>query len=304
MSADKVDKHWQRDGLAGYSTPAIVGTLAHYGVPLDEAQVGALAAKHYPLALASQWHESWTGTGQFARFPLAAADELWRRSCPDKLSPDALAQALADLVNELGEVLARGKSAGMEKAFTDAEALQAKLPQKDGAPEEAFLDDVFGRMDEGLIRAFDEVAERLGQAGQHAPAERFAALEETLIPQRKGITRALLQNARGDKEGAVKALEALAADPARQGAAQLLPVDALIHLGEHEKALAHAKRLLDAAEAAKEYHLALELCGRTAHVLEQLHRSEEMEALEERMEKIAAEHDAAHPHHTHHGHEG
>ncbi|MGQ0504922.1 MAG: hypothetical protein ACT4TC_06340 [Myxococcaceae bacterium] len=301
MSSEKVDKHWQKAGLASYSEGAIIATLVHYGVPVDAALVKELAAKRYPLSMAAEWIQSWKGTGQFAPFPLAAADELWRRSRPDTLSPDAVAETLADLVNELGELLGRGKSPALDAAFAKAEGVLPKVPQKDGSNDEDFLDDVFGRMDEALIRAFDEVAEQLAKAGKVSEAERFASVEETLMPPRKGVVRALIQAAKGDQAGAVSALVALGNDGTREGATQLLPIDGLIHLGANEESLKLAKAQLEKAETAKDYHLALELCGRVAHVLEKLDRHEEMEALEVRMEKIASEHDAAHPHHSHEG---
>lgn len=34
--ADRVDKSWKDKGLGAFSTQAILGTLAHYGVALDE----------------------------------------------------------------------------------------------------------------------------------------------------------------------------------------------------------------------------------------------------------------------------
>ena len=61
--------------------------------------------------------------------------------------------------------------------------------------------------------------------------------------------------------------------------------------------------LLAEAESKKDYHLGLAICGRIAHALEQGGAGKaEAQALEARMEKIAAEHDAAHPHHANHHH--
>ena len=37
MSTDRVDKAWQRKGLKDYSTEAIIGTLGHYGIQVNEA---------------------------------------------------------------------------------------------------------------------------------------------------------------------------------------------------------------------------------------------------------------------------
>src|SRR4051812_7684016 len=102
--ADRVDKNWQTGGLKGYSTEAILGTLSHYGAKVDEAGYRKLAADSYPMAIATQWHEGWKGTGQFARFPFAAAEELWSRWEKERLLPSALAEKLGALIVALSQL--------------------------------------------------------------------------------------------------------------------------------------------------------------------------------------------------------
>jgi len=48
MSDTRVDKQWQSKGLASYPTGAILGTLAHYGIGIDEAAFTQDASKRFP----------------------------------------------------------------------------------------------------------------------------------------------------------------------------------------------------------------------------------------------------------------
>ena len=73
MSADRVDKQWKERGLEQYSTQAIIGSLNHYGVTVDEAGFRQLAAERYPLEIAGTWRGTWKGKGQFLQLPYVAA---------------------------------------------------------------------------------------------------------------------------------------------------------------------------------------------------------------------------------------
>src|SRR5690349_2309717 len=101
MSQERVDKGWQKQGLTKYSTPAIIGTLAHYGIAVDEAKVKDRVAKEFPLHIAEEWQKQWKGTGQFTPFPIAAADELWRRFADGRLPPSEFALSLVQLMQAL-----------------------------------------------------------------------------------------------------------------------------------------------------------------------------------------------------------
>src|SRR4051812_25404637 len=121
--ADRVDKNWQKIGLQGYSTEAIVGTLGHYGHPMDEASFRQLATDHYPMGIAEQWHQGWKGTGQFARFPFAAAQELWKRWVTDRMLPSEFAEAVGKLVLVLSQLLDGRADAPVGVAFKTVEGL-------------------------------------------------------------------------------------------------------------------------------------------------------------------------------------
>ena len=94
----RVDKQWKDKGLTGYSTEAILGTLGHYGITLDEAGYKAFAADKFPLEIAVEWKGQWKGTGQFAAYPYAAANELFGRLLPEKPAPMKTAHIVLDLI--------------------------------------------------------------------------------------------------------------------------------------------------------------------------------------------------------------
>src|SRR5579871_6245201 len=75
MADARVDKAWIAKGLQDYPTEAILGTLKHYGAETDEATFKKLAQDKFPIGIAEEWHKSWKGTGQFSKFPAAAAEE-------------------------------------------------------------------------------------------------------------------------------------------------------------------------------------------------------------------------------------
>ena len=65
MGTERVDKNWQQRELDQFSTDAILGTLAHYGVQTDEKAFVELAQRTYPIGIAHLWHEGWRGKAQF-----------------------------------------------------------------------------------------------------------------------------------------------------------------------------------------------------------------------------------------------
>src|SRR5262245_16763739 len=120
--SERVDKAWAQKGLGDYSSEAILGTLRHYGVDVDEAGYRALAASASPIRIAMQWMGKWKGTGQFARFPAAAAEVLWRRYFPDRATPGEFLEAISGLLVFLERVLG-GKTvdAELDAAFSRTE---------------------------------------------------------------------------------------------------------------------------------------------------------------------------------------
>ena len=295
----RVDKQWQQKGLKAYGTEAILGTLQHYGVAVDEAGFKSLAESHFPLAMAQGWYASWKGTGQFGQFPFMAAQELWRRWAGDRLLPTDYADALAALVMALRKKLDGIAGADVARAFGALAELEGRVPRKDGGSAPGFVQEVFALMGEQLLRAFEGLSDQLAKAGFTEDALKLAAVEEFLVPERVGVSTAMVKAAAGKKDEALAALAAAAAEEGRAGDGRLYAVDGLIHLG-HADARTHAERLLDDAEKKEDWHLAMAAIRRVAHLVEAAQDSAGMQALAERAQKISDAHDKAHPHHAHH----
>lgn len=297
--ADRVDKNWQKSGLTSYSTEAILGTLAHYGAQVDESKFKELAKAAYPLGIASRWHEAgWKGTGQFAKYPFAAAQELWKRWLSDRILPSQFGEALGKLIVSLTGLLANRADANVGGAFRDFEAIKPRIPVKDGGAEEAFVEEGMALLGEDMIRVFDELAERLAQGGHVEDAKQFAQIEEFLVPTRAGVVTAIVRAAAGERDAALADLDKISTDGSRDGFVRLSAIDGLIHLGS-EKARTAAEALLDEAEKKEDHHLAMGTIDRLAHVLGKTSDAKAMRALAERAEKIHEAHAKAHPHHHH-----
>jgi hypothetical protein len=215
MSADRVDKKWVDVGLAKYSTEAILGTLKHYGVTVDEARFKKAAETQYPMTMATGWAKSWTGVGKFQAFPAAAAGALWERWCPSELRPEEIgAPLMAVMQATLGKP--DGEVAG--KAFEELEKGLARLPA-DGARREGFMAEVQIWLDM-MHLTFEGAVFELRKA--HAEwAKRLAAAADALYPERKELMKAVL-------DGDAAALTAIARDAARPDLVRLAAVDSLV----------------------------------------------------------------------------
>lgn len=300
MSTERVSKNWQSSGLESFSNQAILGTLNHYGVVLDEEGYRGLAREKYPMAMALEWQGRWKGTGQFARFPFAAASELWRRLEGERLLPTDYAQAVAGLVNAMLRMLDGSADAPVGPSFEKLKELKSKVPLKDGSADEAFVQEVFAHFGEELVRAFDGIAERLAQGGHVDDARDFAELEEFLLPERAGVSKAIVRAVSGEREPAVQDLIALSDDAKRTLPARVSALDALVHLETYEPVKSRLPPILDEAEKAEDHHLALELASRLHHVLKATSAPRaELRAVEERAERLQEAHRIAHPHHHH-----
>lgn len=302
MAADRVDKQWQKAGLEKYSTEAILGTLAHYGVSADEASFKELTREKYPLQVAHDWHGSWKGTGQFSKFPYAAASELFKRAWPDRLAPMDLALALAGLIEALQNLLDEVPDAPVGPAFEKVNALRPRLPE--GEALENLMNEVVIQLGEEGAERFDELAERLAKEGHVDDARDFAQLEEALLPERRGISTAVVHAAAGEKDQAIAQVEAVLADAGRSTESRVMAVDALIHFEDLPKATAAAEALLETAEKAQDFHLGLAVCERLGFLYEKQEKWQELEALSKRAQALADAHDKAHPEHAHHHHHG
>ena len=300
QAQERVDKRWQEQGLEKYSTEAILGTLAHYGVSCDEAGFRGLAKDKYPLGIAYLWAQAWKGTGQFKLFPSAAAAELWKRLEEGRMAPAQLAEAVVELLGALQQLLSGAPDAPVGAAFKKVDALKPGLPQKDGKIDEGFVAEMGAYFTEDAWRTFDETGEALARAGHLDDAMAFAELEEQLLAERKGIATALVRAVGGEREKAVEQLEGIAkggegADLPRR----LTAVEGLFHLGEEEKAVQAGGPLLDDAEKAEDLHVALGI-GRELYEHAKRNRdAARTRELEGRLEKLFEAHERLHPHHHH-----
>ena len=303
MSTERVDKAWQRKGLKEYSVESILGTLGHYGLKVDEAGFRQLAEKLYPTGIAEEWQPRWKGTGQFAAFPRAAAEELWRRWLPDRLSPYTVAETLAKLMGSLGELLQGSQEAEVGPAFEAMDAVRKRVPLTPaGIPEEAFMHDALSLFDAQAVRAFDNLAEMLARQGHMDDAESFADLEEFLLPERKGVARSIVRVIKGEREPAIADLRQLAEDGSRGLPSRVLAVDALLHVGANSEAAGAGRPVLEAAEKAGDLHLALDMCARLQEAFKRLNDHGAQLALQRDISRLEAAHEVAHPGHRHHRH--
>ncbi|MBE2253723.1 MAG: hypothetical protein IAE78_29610 [Myxococcus sp.] len=287
MATERVDKGWQQRGIDCYPVEAIIGTLAHYGVKIDEASFKAAAAEHFPLAIAMKWHEGWKGTGQFSRFPAAAAEELWRRLLPGQIAPTDVALAVINLMKDLADLLDEKKDQGtLETRFKVVEAYLPSIPPP--PRRDLFIGELIGALNDWM-EPLDGMGEALAKKKHDALADRFVAIEEALISQRKGVASAIVQAQRGDRDGAVRAFSAIALDSQRDFWNRLSALDALLDFEENELAKQAALPLFDDAEKSKDLELVSSVIERLAHLLEVDPAMPERKALRERIERLAAE---------------
>ncbi|HLT29197.1 MAG TPA: hypothetical protein VK013_04090 [Myxococcaceae bacterium] len=301
--SERVDKKWMEKGLGAYSTEAILGTLSHYGVQVDEAGFKALADAEAPspVAMAQRWSQGWNATGPFGRFPLPAAEALWERWLPERPTPFQLARELAELLNALGRHAREGGPIeAVGEALGRVEALATRAPGKDGV-EEAFVDEAFGRLPREAGWAFDGATMDLVRREQLDLASRWAALEERLYPDRKGLASAPVDARRGDRAEVLGRLVA-AGGSDQSDMRRMLALDTLAQMEAWNEVRMIGMPLLDKAEAADDFHLALAICERLGSALQELGDQEGLKALEVRRAKIDADHARAHPGHHHHHH--
>ena len=287
MSQERVDKKWIERGIDQYSTAAIFGTLSHYGVSLTEAAFLELTKEHFPLAIAQLWHEHWKGTGQFSRFPAAAAEQLWSRLKPGEIAPTDLALGLISLLGTLSSALDDKTDDGTwETRFKVVEAYLPKIP----GPEEKrqrFLAETLAAIGEEWADVFDGMAEALMKKGQGALAERMASIEELLFPEHVGVTRALLAVAKGDTAAGFAQLSAIANDTARTPFARLGAASSLLDHEQVDAALGPLNELLDLAEKDRDADLASQAVEQLDRVVKMPGRKD-LPKLRERIEKLIA----------------
>ncbi|MEW5743657.1 MAG: hypothetical protein AB1938_32395 [Myxococcota bacterium] len=264
---ERVDKQWKDKGLSRYSTEAILGTLGHYGVALDEVGFKAAAATRFPMELAMEWKPRWKGTGQFAAFPYAAATELYARLLPDALPPSRAAQGLLEVIGAGARSL-DGKEADLPGALSAMEELLPRLPPP-GERRDVFLGEFVGYI-EAWAKPFNELPTRLAAAGRRDEALRVAKINEALFLDREGCVTALVRAATGERDTVVAELKARVGDAAKDVYARYSALDALFTLGEHDLVKQQGLLVFDAAAAAQKWGLADTIAHLLGHLVQQV----------------------------------
>ncbi|MFT3709552.1 MAG: hypothetical protein QM817_18140 [Archangium sp.] len=293
IKGNRVDKKWVENGIEAYSTEAILGTLAHYGVAIDEAKFLEQAKLHFPLAMAEEWHSHWKGTGQFSRFPAAAAEELWARLKKGEIAPTDLGLALINLMKSM-EVVLDGKpdDGTHDTRFKVVEAYLPKLPPagEDGR-RNRFLGETLASLGEWSA-VLDTMAEALAEKGALELANRLASIDEGMFPEHAGITRGLIKT-RTDREAGVADLKAIGHDAARLPLTRLAAAEALVAHEQAGDAKPILLALLDHAEKERD----AELAGNVVETLRKLLESDsgrgDLLELRDRIEKLVRTFEAA-----------
>jgi len=296
VTSERVDKGWTKQGLGKYSTGAILGSLSHYGAATDEAGFKALAGEKYPLEIAEGMMKGWKGTGPWQRFPLVAVDELYGRLLPEKLAPGKYAAALVELMHALGRMMEGAQDAPVGQKFKDVGELKPQVPLKDGKPVEPWVNEVLWRLGDWR-KVLGRIVMDLAKSGNAEDGEEFLGLEEFLVPDWAGTTRALVRAHKGEKAEAVADLRKISEDQGRRSEARAAAVDCILQLEVWDEAGAAAMAILDEAEKKGDFHLALEMGQRLAFVYEKKRDLPAMRELRDRISKVQEAHAAAHPEH-------
>ncbi|MFZ5445307.1 MAG: hypothetical protein ACOZQL_35280 [Myxococcota bacterium] len=264
----RVDKQWKDKGLTGYSTEAILGTLGHYGISLDEAGFKAAAADKFPMELAIEFKGRWKGTGQFVTFPFAAFNELFNRLITDRPTPMKTAHVVLDLIANALRLVSNHPEAKLDEAFKGWDTLVPQLPPA-GDRRDAFLRE-FVTYIESWAQTFNELPERLAKAGKKDEALRFARVHEVLFTDREGCMVALVRAQSGEREAAVADLKGWAGEAGRDVFARYSALDALFQLEEHEAVKALGLQIFDAAAEQKKWGLADSIAHLLGHLVQKV----------------------------------
>ncbi len=283
---DRVDKAWHTTGIEKYSNTAILGSLGHYGVPVTEAEFLELTKEDFPLAIAMGWHERWKGTGQFSRFPAAAAEELWRRLKGGELAPTDLSLASVNLLTALNGALENRPDDGtLEARFKVVEGYLLRVPEA-GERREKFMAEMAGAMGDWL-EVLDGMAEALARKSLPALADRFVVIEEGMFHVRVGTSAALVKAAKGDVYGALVDLKLIAGDAKRDDFARLSAIDGLFQYDQIDDAKAYTLELIDRAEQLKDVDLASEAVERLTRLLKIDPKRKDRAELRTRVEQLS-----------------
>ena len=294
MSDERVDKQWREKGLSAYSTDAIIGTLNHYGVMLDEAGVKEAARDATPMELAQGWRVAWKGKGQFETFPYAAANELFERFFPERPTPRKVASALVE-ATVVALKLVDGGQAELMPLLDRADGLLAGLPPE-GDRRDQFVSELAGVIDP-WAKAFGDLPKLLAKAAKGDEALRFATIHETLFPERKGCATAVVRATLGERAPAVASLRDWATEASRDVFARYHALDALFQLEAWDEVKVAGLSVFDAAAAGEKWHLA----DSAAHLLGHLVDTTEVDIpfAQEVEKRLSLAHEKTGGHHHH-----
>jgi hypothetical protein len=261
--SEKVDKRWKETGLQNYSLGAIVGTLKHYGATVDEAGFAEFAKDKAPLEIAMSWRAQWNGTGPWATFPYAAANEMLAKVFPERLTPMKGAHTLMQCVVS-GMHMLEGKRSDFENELGQFESMVKQIPEGE-KPRTSFLGELVGLI-ESAAQSFNELPEKLAKANKSDAATRVALAQEAMFPDRKGMVMAVVRSHSGERMQAVADLKGWASEEAREVYSRYSALDALYMVEGFAEIKDVGLAVFDAAAAQEEWSLADSIAHLLAHV--------------------------------------
>jgi hypothetical protein len=201
-------------------------------------------------------------------------------------------------MESLGRMMEGAQDAPVGQKFKALEELKGKVPKKDGKPDDRWVNELLWRIGDWR-KVMGRIAQDLAKDGHLEDADEFIALEEFLVPDWAGTTRALVRAQKGEKAEAIVDLTKLVSDGGRAGEARAGALDCLLQLDALDEAEKVAGPLLEDAEKKEDFHLAMDVGQRLAYVYEKKRNATAMRALRDRLQKVQEAHAKAHPGHHH-----
>lgn len=256
-----VGRDWETQGLARYTTSALFEALHRFGIPGGEDDFRNWAQVHFPAELVNEaWHRYWNGSGAFANYHRAAAEELWQRLIGP--SPDAMAWAAQTALYTLVQAIDEKIATPTEDLFSRVDELRAAVSRispglRTRFPLVAYVS--LGEIIPHLGFVFESIADKLMVAGHARLSERVLELQAYFVPNRAAFSRSYVLWGQGDVEGAVTLLVGLAADPYPVMDLAEAIIKRLVSLNALEEAQYTADAFIRAAEDAGDGRTAADL---------------------------------------------
>ena len=160
-----------------------------------------------------------------------------------------------------------------------------KIPT--GERRDLFVGEIIAALHD-LIDVFDHLGESLAAKKQLELAQRWAVVEETLLPERLGIAHARVQAGAGDLPGATSALVALATAENQAPLAKINAIEALLDLEAFAEAERALLALVPIVEASGELDLMEDLVSLIQGLVEEAPDTENPKALHDAVERLIA----------------